>query len=319
MKMNLQQHLLPLFGAIILASCGSKSTFKGFETTDNGLQYQFFKKNDTAQKVEIGDVLYFSYTFYTMNNGKDSLILNSKDVSRDGSGCVNFPVSKPGYKGSIEEGQLMMHQGDSAAFIISTDSFFLRTNQMKEIPKGFKSGSFIKAVFCIKDVIKKKEAEQIQKRQKEQMEIELNKLKAQEPVEWKKYIDSLHITQKPDTNGLIYIEIKKGSGNSPKPTDVVKVHYKGTFLNGRVFDSSYDRGQPVEFSLNGVIPGWTLGLQKMKVGGKAKLLIPSKMGYGEYGNQGIPPYAPLVFEIELLNIGKADASFLPQRETSKTK
>lgn len=317
MKNILTYFLSPLVVISLLTSCGSKSTYEGFEVTDNGLNYKFFKKNDTAEKVEVGDVLYFSYQFFTMEK-KDSMFINSKEVSRDGTGFVNFPVSKPSYKGSIEEGQLMMHKGDSAAFIISTDSFFLKTNQMKEIPKGFKPGTFIKAVFCVKDVIKKRQADSLQKIQKAQMEKELIKLKAQEAIEWKKYIDSLHITQKPDSNGIIYIEIKKGTGAIPKPTDVVNVHYKGTFLNGRVFDSSYERGQPVEFPLNGVIPGWTIGLQKMKVGGKAKLLIPSKLGYGEYGNQSIPPYAPLVFEIELLNISKAPAQ-LPETVNPKTK
>ncbi len=291
----------------------SNSKFPDFETNENGLHYRFFKKNDTAQKIEVGDVLYFSYAFYTMD--PDSLFLNSKDVSRDGSSYVNFPVSKPGYPGSIEEGQLMMHPGDSAAFIISTDSFFLKTNQLKEIPKGFKPGSFIKAVFCVKEVIKKKEAEKKQQQQKKQMEQQMLLLKEQEPIEWKKYLDSLKIFQKPDTSGIIYIEIKKGQGASPKATDVVKVHYKGTFLNGRVFDSSIERGQPAEFPLNGVIPGWTYGLQKMKVGGKAKLLLPSKMAYGAYGNQGIPPYAPLVFEIELLGIQNASSNTPPSTQS----
>jgi FKBP-type peptidyl-prolyl cis-trans isomerase FkpA len=106
-------------------------------------------------------------------------------------------------------------------------------------------------------------------------------------------------------SGLLYKETQAGTGDSPKPADSVKVHYKGTLLDGSEFDSSYKRGQPAEFPLNGVIPCWTEGLQKMKVGGKATLVCPSNLAYGDAGNRGIPGGATLVFEVELLGITPA--------------
>jgi len=105
-------------------------------------------------------------------------------------------------------------------------------------------------------------------------------------------------------SGLLYKETQAGTGDSPKPTDSVKVNYKGTFVDGSVFDSSEKSG-PISFPLNGVIPCWTEGLQKMKVGGKATLVCPSSIAYGDAGNRGIPGGATLVFEVELLGITPA--------------
>jgi FKBP-type peptidyl-prolyl cis-trans isomerase FkpA len=105
-------------------------------------------------------------------------------------------------------------------------------------------------------------------------------------------------------SGLVYKSIKDGSGASPKASDTVKVHYKGTFPDGKEFDSSYKAGGPIEFPLNGVIKCWTEGVQMMKVGGKARLTCPPAIAYGERGYPGaVPPNATLVFEIELLGVG----------------
>ena len=105
-------------------------------------------------------------------------------------------------------------------------------------------------------------------------------------------------------SGLVFKSIKDGSGASPKATDTVKVHYRGTFPDGKEFDSSYKAGGPIEFPLSGVIKCWTEGVQMMKVGGKAKLTGPGSIAYGERGAGGglIPPNATLVFEVELLGI-----------------
>ncbi|MBL8952265.1 MAG: FKBP-type peptidyl-prolyl cis-trans isomerase [Myxococcaceae bacterium] len=104
-------------------------------------------------------------------------------------------------------------------------------------------------------------------------------------------------------SGLIIKHLTQGKGASPAPTDTVSVHYKGTLIDGTEFDSSYKRNQPAEFPLNGVIPCWTEGVGKMKVGGKAKLTCPYKIAYGEQGRPPqIPGGATLVFEVELLGI-----------------
>jgi FKBP-type peptidyl-prolyl cis-trans isomerase FkpA len=107
------------------------------------------------------------------------------------------------------------------------------------------------------------------------------------------------------SSGLVITMQKEGTGASPKNSDTVKVHYRGTLTDGKEFDSSYGRGQPATFPLNRVIPCWTEGLQLMKLGGKAKLVCPSSLAYGNRGVPGvIPPDSTLIFEVELLEIVK---------------
>lgn len=109
-----------------------------------------------------------------------------------------------------------------------------------------------------------------------------------------------------DPEGFQYKITQEGTGAYPVETDVVKVHYKGTFIDGKEFDSSFKRNEPAEFPLNGVIRGWTLGLQKVKVGGKMTLWIPANLAYGERGGGPIGPNQTLIFEVELLEIVKKD-------------
>ena len=127
---------------------------------------------------------------------------------------------------------------------------------------------------------------------------------AQEKAQSKAYLDKAAAepgsTRTP--SGLVYRELAAGTGASPNATDKVKVHYKGTLVNGTEFDSSYKRNMPAEFPLNGVIPCWTEGVQRMKVGGKSMLICPADIAYGDAGRPSIPGGATLIFEIELLAI-----------------
>ncbi len=112
-------------------------------------------------------------------------------------------------------------------------------------------------------------------------------------------------------SGMVYQIEKEGTGPSPVATDTVKVNYKGTLRDGTVFDSSYDRGQPATFPLNQVIPCWTEGVQHLKVGGKAKLVCPPDLAYGDRPAGKIPPGSTLIFDVELLDVTKAEAPKTP--------
>jgi FKBP-type peptidyl-prolyl cis-trans isomerase FkpA len=103
-------------------------------------------------------------------------------------------------------------------------------------------------------------------------------------------------------SGIVYTETTAGTGASPTPADRVKVHYRGTLIDGTEFDSSYARNEPAVFPLGGVIRCWTEGVQRMKVGGKARLVCPSDLAYGDRGNEAIPGGAALIFEVELLEV-----------------
>ena len=109
-------------------------------------------------------------------------------------------------------------------------------------------------------------------------------------------------------SGIIYVETAAGTGPSPTPADRVKVHYRGSLINGTEFDSSYARKEPAVFPLGGVIRCWTEGVQRMKVGGKARLVCPSDVAYGDRGNEAIPGGAALIFEVELLEIVSGPAA-----------
>ncbi|MCE3228663.1 MAG: uncharacterized protein K0S32_3214 [Bacteroidetes bacterium] len=296
---------LSVLGTSILFFSCKNSEFEGFARAESGLHYKFFKHNKDAQVAKEGDGLLMRYII--MNQKNDSVIMDSKAGSQDGSGYVNFGVAKSTFVGSLEEGMMMMAKGDSAAFIISADSFFLKTLKANEIPKQFKQGDHLKAIISVREILSKKDIEENQKKQMAEREAMVKELEGQEAPAREKYLTDNNIKAKPTASGLYYIETKKGSGASPKETDIVKVHYTGKLLDGTVFDSSVERGEPIEFALNQVIKGWTEGLQLMKKGGKAQLIIPSAIAYGSQGGGPIPPYSTLTFEVELIDIKPAPA------------
>lgn len=143
---------------------------------------------------------------------------------------------------------------------------------------------------------------------KKQTEMaEENKKKGTEFLEKNKSAEGVKTTP----SGLQYIVMTEGTGKTPSKNDTVKAHYKGVLMDGTQFDSSYERGQPAEFPVQGVIPGWSEALQMMKVGSKYKLFIPPELAYGASGRPGIPANSVLIFEVELLDIVKGGGAEAP--------
>jgi FKBP-type peptidyl-prolyl cis-trans isomerase len=145
---------------------------------------------------------------------------------------------------------------------------------------------------------------------------ELQRTRVEAAAEREKKVGAEHLAKaateagaEKTASGMVYKAVTEGTGPSPTATDNVKVHYEGKLVSGKVFDSSIERGEPVTFLLNQVIPCWTEGVQKMKVGGKAKLVCPPDLAYGERGNPpDMPGNATLTFDVELLEIVKEEAA-----------
>jgi FKBP-type peptidyl-prolyl cis-trans isomerase len=287
--------------ALLFGACSKgDSKFEGYTKAENGLYYKFYKQNEGAAKAKEGDILEMRYQFRLQKN--DSLVMDSKNYSRGGTGISEVGVMKPSFHGSFEDALKMLAAGDSASFIAPADSFYMKSLHYNELPNFIKQGDYMKATFAVKKIKSKDEYEAEQKKMMEEQQAAMKEKEAAEAPAREKWLAENKITTKPTASGLYYIEIKKGTGPSPKETDMVKVHYTGTLLDGTKFDSSVDRGEPAEFPLNGVIKGWTEGLQLMKKGGKARLIVPSNLGYGGDPGRGFPPFSTLVFDVELLDI-----------------
>jgi len=287
------------------------SPYPGYEASETGLYTKFYTHDENGVKPKEGDVVRVTLV---VKNDKDSILSNSKDPDPNRPPGVDYfemQLSKSPYKGSIQDGLSSMAIGDSASFLIPVDSMF----KGRQMPPFLKKGSMLTYDVKLRKITSKEEVmkEQMKKQQEETAMMEMSK--NEEPKILARYIDENKITAKPTASGLYYIELKKGKGPKAKLGDVIKVNYTGRLLDGRVFDTNskeiaqssgvYDERRPYdvpsEFKLDTLLfKGWVEALPMMNVGTKAKLILPSALGLGQRSGGIIPPYAPMVFEVELL-------------------
>lgn len=275
--------------AIVFAFSTSFAQKVKYKLDKSGSRYSILKANKTPL-VKIDDVVTLQLKY---SNTKDSVLFDSWKMG----GPLQLKVTKPQFKGDLMAGLVLLHAGDSALFLISADSLFSKTFNM-EMPAFVEKGSDLK--FTVKVIKSIPEAELKAEEIKTQKQKDM-----QESIDIEKYIKDNNLTVVTTASGLKYVMLAEGTGEQAQSGKTVRVHYTGKLLDGTKFDSSLDRNDPLEFMLGQgmVIRGWDEGIALLKVGGKALLIIPSNLAYGARGaGNVIPPFSPLTFEVELVEV-----------------
>jgi FKBP-type peptidyl-prolyl cis-trans isomerase FkpA len=263
-----------------------RNSEKGFKKHPSGFSYLFLEMNPQGVVPKTGDILVLSMKILTM----DLRLV-------DESSFYRMQLGNPLFKGDFNTALSILQVGDSICFKIDAAGYFEK-NRKRQLPVEFRQGDQaliyvrLKNILSAEDLLNEKETTY-----HTDFEQEMNLLK--------NYIELSNITVKPTSSGLYYIAKKKGTGNKAEVGKTLVVHYTGTTIDGRVFDSSLQRGKPFSFVLGQgqVIKGWEEGFKFMQAGGEARFIVPSNLAYGKDGFKTlILPYSTLVFEVELLEV-----------------
>jgi len=296
-------------GILFAWSCQSDQA--GFMTTLDGLTYKFHEHNSDAGVVLPGDLITADVIFRT----EDTVFFVS---SRDLSVPYQFVVLDPKFGGDLYDALLLMGVGDSATFIINGDSLFRFDFEIQDLPDFIGKNTLVYMDIRLLSLMPKDVFEKERKTYDSTMETTGQEYKDREQSGIQTYLDQHNISAIPSESGLYFIEIEPGAGPSLEPGKRVKVDYSVMFINGEIFETtkrdialknnifdSIKRYRPFEYTHGDsiMIKGWNEGLSYMTEGGKARLIIPSSLAYGEQGVEGyIPPFTPLIYEIEVLEV-----------------
>lgn len=267
---------------------GCSNAPKGYQATDNGLYYRLFTNNG-GENPQIGDLL--ELTMSCSVNDTVVILPLTKNI---------IPMTEPSFWSDFVEGFSMMHKGDSASFIVDIDSSFVNLFGYNTLPPQFSSTDIMRFEVRLDDFYPESEfrfrmIENIKKNYPAETEKAVSELNA--------YLEKNGVVAQPTSTGLYYVKTQDGTGEKPSKGSTVKAHYTGYLLDGTVFDTSIERGEPIEFVLGvgQVIPGWDEGIAMMSKGEKAVLYIPYYLAYGDRDLGVIPPFSNLVFEVELID------------------
>ena len=286
--------------ACTTSACTENSLYPGYEKTESGLYYQFFQHN-AGEKPQIGDLLELKISCSV--NDTTTIIPATENV---------MMLQESQFAGDFFEGMSMMHRGDSASFIVNIDSTFKYLLGQPNLPKEFSSSDVMRFEVRLDDFypeseyakhmaikVKKVNEERIAKMKEEHAEET-----AKAAIDLEDFLAKNKIEAQPTESGLYYVMITEGNGEKPEAGQMVKVHYTGKLLDGTVFDSSVERGEPINIPIGvgQVIPGWDEGIMMMSKGEKGVLYIPYYLAYGDrQAGDKITPFSNLIFEVELVD------------------
>ena len=283
-----------------MCACGEKSPYPGFQKNQNGLYYNFIEKNEGALP-QIGDLL---EVFLVCTVNDTAVIIPAME------NVIQLQESQ--FPGDLFEGLAMMHKGDSALFIVNIDSTFKKMMGRPQLPEGFTSTDVMRFNIRVNDFYPESEyakhmalkVKKVNEERTAKMKEEHAEETATAAQELAEYLAKNKIEVEPTESGLYYVMTEEGNGEKPEAGQVVKVHYTGKLLDGTVFDSSVERGEPISIpiGIGRVIPGWDEGIMMMSKGEKGVLYVPYYLGYGDRGAGGdIKPFANLIFDVELID------------------
>jgi len=272
--------------AVLGISC---SKYPGFRKDKEGFYYKFYKINKKEVQPQIGDIVEMTYTLRIT----DSVLVDEVPLTD--------MIIESIYPGDIYAAIRKMHLNDSATFILNGDTFF---HYFMRRPFEFDKKELF---FDLKlnSIISGEEYEKQKLEQQQEYEAMIEELRQSEDGFIADYIKNNNVKVKPTANGLYLIKNVNGKGKVITNGSKVQVHYTGKLLDGTVFDSSVERGEPFQLMVGAgqVIPGWEEALLLLKGGDKATVLIPSKLAYGSRGaGYMIQPYTPLIFDIEVMSV-----------------
>lgn len=290
-KKMLSVAIVALCFASVMSACTENSAYPGYKQAQSGLYYRYLVQNE-GETAKVGDIVEIALSYYLMREGGDSLLYTTDVLPEPAYDLVR----EPSFPGDLYEGFAMMHKGDSISLIMNADSVFRRQFHAPIIPEFVTPGAMLRWEVKMRDIMTEEEFNARQTAKEEAAFAE-----AQQVLD--AFIAENGIEANPTESGLIYVCTKPGKGAQPQAGQNVKVHYTGKLLDGTVFDSSLERGEPISFPLGmgHVIPGWDEGIALMKKGETGVLYIPARLGYGARNAGPIPPFSNLIFEVELVD------------------
>jgi len=293
MKLKIILYFIPVI--FLLSGCFNSSDYVGYTKTDTGLHYKLIEIGDGTKKPKPGDYLQLMITYKT---DKDSIFLTG--LNSNPTGKVILPFNHISFEGSFEEGLTKMAEGDSMSFIVDAEPLFKEFLKV-EVPFFIKKDGVVKVDVKIYKILNQQEYDKELLSYQQVMEDR----DIEEQRVLKIYIDSCKTPFALLDSNIFYHNIIESNGAVVKKGDTLSIHYKGYFFNEKVFESTYERGEPLTFIYGEegqVIRGIEKGIKLMKKGSKTKFIIPSHFAFGESGSSNgiVPPYTTVIYELEIL-------------------